>query len=422
LVDNIDRIMVDRVNRGDRTDDAATAEEAGMAARITAAEAAARLGVKRETLYAYVSRGLIESRTLDGKTSTFDPAEVDALVRTRNRPRAGRLETSIVSSLTHVADQRPLVRGHDLVRLALDGAGFEAVASLLWTRRLEPAPGWHTAAERLESLEAVQKALPDDAPLLDRLRASVVAASAADALRHDVSEAAVVRTAPPLVAAMVDALPARRPGPAAGSVAERLWSRLTERAPTDAWIAALDAALVLLADHDLAASTFAARVAASTRADPYSVVLAGLGALGGPAHGAASAPVHDLLTATVAGRGRAAIGDRLASGDRIPGFGHFQYPDGDPRGAALLELVRAAATDEIGRACDELLDLVRSRTGSEPNVDFALAALSVGAAMPRDAGEAIFAIARTAGWIAHALEEYREAPLRFRPVTRYVGP
>jgi citrate synthase len=117
-----------------------------------------------------------------------------------------------------------------------------------------------------------------------------------------------------------------------------------------------------------------------------------------------------------------AIGERLSSGDRIPGFGHFQYPDGDPRAAALLSLVRIAATAEVREACDGMLELVRTRTGTEPNVDFALAALSVGARMPRDAGEAIFAIARTAGWIAHALEEYREAPLRFRPVTRHVGP
>jgi citrate synthase len=390
--------------------------------RISAAEAAGRLGVKRETLYAYVSRGLIESRTLDGKTSTFDPAEVDALVRTRNRPRAGRVDTSIVSSLTHVVDQRPYVRGHDLVALALDGTGFEAVASLLWTGRLAPTPGWHTDADRLDDLAVVQRSLPREAPLLDRLRATVVAASAADALRHDVSERAVVRTAAPLLAAMVDALPVIGAEPDDGSLAERMWPRLTARPVTDAWIAALDGALVLLADHDLAASTFAARVAASTRADPYSVLLAGLGAVGGPLHGAASAPVHDLLEAAVAGRGRTAIGERLSSGDRVPGFGHFQYPDGDPRATGLLSLVRAATTTEVRDACDEMLELVRTRTGTEPNVDFALAALSAGADMARDAGEAIFAIARSAGWIAHALEEYREAPLRFRPVTRHVGP
>jgi citrate synthase len=102
------------------------------AERITAAEAAARLGVKRETLYAYVSRGLLESTTLDGKTSTFDAAEVAALRSRRTRPRPGRFDASIVSSLTHVHDHRILVRGHDLIGLA-SSAGFEGVALLLWT-------------------------------------------------------------------------------------------------------------------------------------------------------------------------------------------------------------------------------------------------------------------------------------------------
>jgi citrate synthase len=398
----------------------------GDDARISAGEAAARLGVKRETLYAYVSRGLIQSRTLDGKTSTFDPDDVDSLIRTRNRPRAGRVDTSIVSSLTHVVDQRVFVRGYDLVQLALDGVGFEAVASLLWTGGFDPTPGWGSDHERTAPIGAVQRAIGPDALLLDRIRATTVALSASDALRHDVSEAAVIRTAAPLVSAMVDALPEQRrasSGADTTSIASRLWSRLTPTRPTAAWHAALDGALVLLADHDLAASTFAARVAASTRADPYSVVLTGLGALGGPLHGAASAPVHDLIEAAVAGRARAAIGERLSSGDRIPGFGHFLYADGDPRAAALLELVRAAApsTRRI-EACDEVLDLVRSRTGIEPNVDFALAALTVTTGMRRDAGEAIFAIARSVGWIAHAIEEYTQAPLRFRPVTRYVGP
>jgi citrate synthase len=395
--------------------------------RIPAAEAAARLGVKRETLYAYVSRGLLESRTIDGKTSTFDPDEVDALRRNRSRPRAGRVDATVVSSLTHVVDQHVFVRGHDLVALATNGTPYEAVAALLWTGELVAATGWGRDQARVATLAAVQRALSPDAPLVDRLRATVVAMSAADALRHDVSPPAVVHTAAPLIAAMVDALPRRRglddDAAEDASIAARLWDALTTARPTAAGHAALNGALVLLADHDLAASTFAARVAASTRADPYSVVLAGLGALGGPLHGAASAPVHDLLDAAFAGRGPAAIGELLASGGRIPGFGHFLYPDGDPRATALIDLVRSApASRRRVEACEGVLDLVRTRTGVEPNVDFALAMLSVCNGMPRDAGEAVFAIARSAGWIAHALEEYQQAPLRFRPVTRYVGP
>jgi citrate synthase len=392
-----------------------------MSDRITAAEAAARLGVKRETLYAYVSRGLLESRTLDGKTSTFDPAEIDALRRTRNRPRAGRLDTSIVSALTHVDDQHVFVRGHDLVELATKGVGFESVASLLWTGELEPTPGWGRDARAVARARAIQAGLPDDAPLIDRLRANVLATSAADPLRHDTRGPAVVHAAAPLIAAMVDGLPDADDRD--GRLAARLWPALTSMRPTARWIDALDAALMVTADHDLAASTFAARVAASTRADPYSVVLAGLGAFAGPFHGAASGPVRDLVETAAGGRAGPAIAAQLTADKSVPGFGHFLYPDGDPRAVAVLDAVRAAGPARHRlRVCDEVLDLTRQRTGVEPNIDFAIAALTFCTGMQRDAGEAVFAVARTAGWLAHALEEYGEAPLRFRPVTRYVGP
>lgn len=392
----------------------------GQAGRISAAEAAARLGVKRETLYAYVSRGLLESRRLDGKTSTFDPAEVDALRQRRNRPKPGRLDTAIVSSLTEVRDHAIRVRGHDLVELARDRTPYETVASLLWTGTLAPTPGWERNDAVADAAAAVQAALPAPASLIDRIRANVVAASAADPLRRDVRRAGVLRAAAPLVAAMVDGLPGAAPR---GPLAARLWPALARSAPTLGWASALNAALVLLADHDLAASTLAARIAASTRADPYSVVLAGLGVFAGAAHGGASGPVHELLQVAATDHAGPVVAERLATGEHLAGFGHFLYPDGDPRAIALLELVRGACDDERRLAtCEQVLDLARTHIGVEPNVDFAIAALTFCAGMPRDAGEAIFAIARTAGWIAHALEELDEQPLRFRPVTRYVGP
>lgn len=388
--------------------------------RITAAEAAARLGVKRETLYAYVSRGLLESRTLDGKTSTFDPAEVDALRQRRSRPKPGRLDAAIVSRLTEVRDHVIRVRGHDLVELARNRTPYEAVASLLWTGSLQATPGWDRNPAVADAAAAVQAALPAHASLIDRIRANVVAASAADPLRRDVRRDSVVQAAAPLVAAMVDGLPGAAPR---GPLAARLWPALAGSPPTLRWATALNAALVLLADHDLAASTFAARIAASTRADAYSVVLAGLGVFAGAAHGGASGPVHDLLQVAAANHAGPVVAARLATGEHLAGFGHFLYPNGDPRAVALLELVRVACDDEQRLAtCEQVLELVRSRMGVEPNVDFALAALAFCAGMPRDAGEAIFAIARTAGWLGHALEEYDEQPLRFRPVTRYVGP
>jgi citrate synthase len=420
----VDRIKVDPIKM----------EGAAMGERISTAEAAARLGVKRETLYAYVSRGLLASAVgADGRGRPFDPGEVDGQRRRRNHPRAGRLDAQILSTITQVADQRIFVRGHDLVELVTAGTSFEAVATLLWTGELAPAVEWPRDGALARRTARAQAALPDDAPLIDRLRLSVAVASACDDLRTDRRAESVVRLAPALIAAMVDGFSVDgrsvdgrsvdRGGPRPGHrIAERLWVALATMRPTLRGVAALDAALALAADHDLAASTFAARVAASTRADPYAVVGAGLGAFDGPLHGAASRPVHRLLEEARRGRVTAAVGAALADDRRQPGFGHFLYPAGDPRGRTLLELVRAAPVAPARLAlCEEVLELVRDRTGLDANVDFALAALTFCTGMRDDAGEAIFAIGRTAGWIAHALEEYGEAPLRFRPIARYVG-
>jgi len=186
---------------------------------------------------------------------------------------------------------------------------------------------------------------------------------------------------------------------------------------------ALRAALVLLADHELAASTLAVRVAASVRADPYAAVSAGLGVIGGALHGGASLGAEAVL-AQIDDPDQAGyvLGERLRRGERIPGFGHGVYTAGDRRATALLERIRAAAPghDRLA-AAEAVLAEARRRRLPEPNVDFALATLGAVAGMTRGAGEAIFAIARTAGWLAHAAEEYgRRSPLRLRAV--YTGP
>ncbi|HEV8296610.1 MAG TPA: citrate/2-methylcitrate synthase, partial [Acidimicrobiales bacterium] len=355
------------------------------------------------------------------KGSTFDPTEVAALRSRRNRPRAGRLDATILSAITQIADQHIRVRGYDLVELACTGATYEAVATLLWTGELRDSVTFPKDPSLVSHAALAHRALPESAPLIDRLRINVAIASAWDDLRHDRRTESVVRAAPSLVAAMVDGLPSRRDTD--GGLAERLWAALTTQRPTARWIDALNATLVLAADHDLAASTFAARVAASTRADPYAVVGAGLGAFGGNLHGAASKRVHRLLVDAQRGRVAGAVGAALAGEQRMEGFGQFLYPDGDPRGRAVLDFVRAASPAPARLAvCESVRDLVQDRTGIASNIDFALAALTFCTGMREDAGEAIFAISRSAGWIAHAVEEYGEAPLRFRAVARYVGP
>ena len=193
-------------------------------------------------------------------------------------------------------------------------------------------------------------------------------------------------------------------------------------AANPARVRALDAALVLLADHELASSTLAARVAASTRSDPYDVVLAGLGAVSGPLHGGAGTSAHRMLVhARTTGAPERAVGEALTNFGSLPGFGHVLYPDGDPRARCLLELLMPLLGARDGRVVAGTLAAAAVTSPQPPNVDFALAALAFSAGMAADAIEAIFALARIAGWIGHALEEYGETPLRFRTRAIYVG-
>ena len=189
--------------------------------------------------------------------------------------------------------------------------------------------------------------------------------------------------------------PALRTPDLTSSVAQRLWRRWSPLRPTAARVRALNVALVLLAEHELALSTLAVRVAASARATPANCLLAGLGTLSGRLHGGAARIVH---------------GNLLAQDPVTAGFGHPVHRHGDPRATPLLEAVYAFAT-----AGDrDLIENARRQAPMPPNSDLALGALTYAARMPADAPMAIFAVARTAGWIAHAAEEYAEPPLRFR--------
>jgi citrate synthase len=396
---------------------------------LTTDEVARRLGVKPATVYAYVSRGLLSSeRNGDGKASLFNETEVEAFAAGRRRA-APYDSPAIHTGLTLIDDGHLYYRGHDVAVLAREQS-YESVVTLLWTGKLRHVPLRPAPALR-ELGAAVTAPLPDSARLTDRLRVICAAAAAADPLRFDTTAAAVIATGRTILATMVAALPVRTTEPPldaetpAGSalddgMAAALWPRLTPASPLSADLVALNAALVLLADHDIAASTLAARVAASTRAHPYAVVGAGLAALDGPLHGAASALAYELLADAVrTGDPVTTISDRLRVGGVIPGFGHPLYPDGDPRATTLLGLLGDAPDLPV---IDAVAAAVTQRSGVRPNVDFAIAAFALVNEMSADAGEAIFAVARTAGWIAHALEEYGDRPLRFRPNGRYTGP
>ena len=199
-----------------------------------------------------------------------------------------------------------------------------------------------------------------------------------------------------------------------------LFRSLTDRDPS-AW-RLLDIALTILADHGMATSTLAARLAASTRAGPHAILLAGLGAVAGPLHGAASRTVHLLFEDAAAQGADAAIADVMRDNGRVPGIGHFIHRTADPRHEILASLVRKSGLDpQRLDAVAELTRRTQRRVPVAPNIDFSLGPLTFAAGMDEDAGEVIFAIPRTAGSVAHALAEKQEAPLRSRPVGRYTG-
>jgi citrate synthase len=409
---------------------------------LTAAQAAQRLGVKPATLYAYVSRGVLSrDKAADGRGSLFDAEEVERLAR-RGRPRrpAGAADITVESAITEITGDRLRFRGHDALRLAVS-RGFE-VAELLWTGELPPERGarpgpWRATPAALAAGRAVQAALPAVTLPLERFQVIVPAMAVTDPLRLQLDPPAVFAGGRSIIAGMVDCLPvlASRapagPGPVGAGrttpapdqpIADRLWSRLCDRRPTPGLRRALSAALVLLADHELAASTLAARVAASVRADPYAVVSTGLGVMSGTLHGAASLGTETMLaTATRPEDVPRVVGELLRRGEKVPGFGHLVYRAGDPRATLLLDLVRRAAPKSAQLAVAEaVLAEVRRKSLPEPNMDFAIATMARVAGMIRGSGEAVFAVARTAGWIAHALEAYAgPGPLRLRAV--YTG-
>ncbi|MFY1679172.1 MULTISPECIES: citrate synthase [unclassified Streptomyces] len=397
--------------------------------RLTTREAADLLGVKPATVYAYVSRGRLDSRrSPDGRGSTFDPAEVRALAR---RPRSTTTtarpddQTRVRTEITLITEGRLYYRGIDAVEL-VSRHGYEEVAEWLWTGTTGAGTGFAATEASLLAARRSVEALPEHAGPTDHLRVAAVATAATDPLRFDLSKEAVLASARVLIPTMVTALPAARHGHRVdkGPLADRLWSRLAERTADDASLRALDAALGLLADHDLAASTRAVRVAASARAHVYAAVSAGLGVIEGPLHGAACGEAHRLLQEVLA-RGNAApvIAQELRAGRRIPGLGHSLYAGEDPRARALFALLEDVPGAEPALAAAREITTGAARHAPlHANVDLALAALCTATGMPASAGETIFAVARTAGWVAHALEEYQEPPLPLRPSGLYVGP
>ncbi len=393
---------------------------------MTTAQVAAYLGVKVETVYAYVSRGLLTPSRRGGPGgSLFEVRSVqalrDRLARPARRPADDPVE--VRTQITRIHGDQLSYRGRDVVELSRS-AVFEDVCALLWGQ--DAGPRRPDERER-EALGRVLAALPPRTSVLDRLKHAVLLAGATDPGRHDRRPDAVVaagaRSLGLLVAAL--ALPdpsgsrAGRPADAAlpgtAPVAARLAAALGTGRVTD-----VDAALILLADHDMAVSTTALRVAVSGGADTYSALLAALATADSPVHvmapSAAYGWVRDALEDP-----RAALGQALAA-DRPPvGFGHVVYEQRDPRADELYRRVSARCAPQVLDAVELLREELLARRGWPMTVDLPLALWAVVDGLPRDTGAALFAVARTAGWTAHALEELEEPGMRFRLTGIYTG-
>ncbi|HEY0603736.1 MAG TPA: citrate synthase family protein [Herpetosiphonaceae bacterium] len=397
---------------------------------LTARQAAEELEISLATLYAYVSRGLIRSEATGGDTRTrrYRAEDVQKLKERKEQQRnPGKVAESALhwgapvmeSALTLIANGRLFYRGHDAIQLATTHT-VEQVAALLWTGEL-PADGsglFETTGEALSEQGAALLQLLAHVPTVEAFQVLLPLAAADDLAAYDLRPAAVIQTGGRILRLLTAIASAER------SLSDGIVQALQRRwRPNDPHaLALLDAALILCADHELNVSAFTARCVASAGSTPYAVVIAGLSALQGVKHGGHSARVEALLreAGTPAGV-RLALAQRLKRGEQIPGFGHQLYPNGDPRGAALLQLISAAYPNSPAVALSQaMVEQVQRLIGEHPTIDFGLATLSAALELPPGSPLTLFALGRTIGWIGHAIEQYQLDRI-IRPRARYIG-
>ncbi|MDP3736688.1 MAG: citrate synthase [Hyphomonadaceae bacterium] len=368
-------------------------------------DALAELSVQRQTLYAYVSRGLVRAKAddEDPRRSLYAAGDIKKLrgrrrgARRRSEVAAGAIswgEPVLESAISTVRDGELIYRGKSASALA-DKSTLEDIARLLW--RTEEAA---TDTPRAKSLGATPKA---------RAFAYLSHRAASDAPSLGRAPAALQRDAWSILHGFAGALVGHT---GEGRLHVRLaaaWSVKGRQADL------IRRALVLMSDHELNPSTFAVRIAASTGAPLAACTLAGLSTLAGPLHGEAPvralAQLDALLTAPDM---RADLRAMIARGDQIAGWSHPLYPDGDIRARNLLKALKPSAP------IAKVLRAIEAETGEKPNCDAALAALTRELYLPAEATFSIFALARMTGWLAHAMEQ-RETNRLIRPRARYIG-
>ena len=376
---------------------------------ITLTEAARQLGVQAQTIYAYVSRGNIAVMPdpADPRKSLYRAEDVAILCRKKQVGRkraalaAGTIfgaEPCIHSAITTFSKGRAYYRGRDSIRLSQTST-LEDVAAILWNARspiafdIEGTPlQWEERGRQCAFM-------------------SLAALAANGHSTHGRTDRALHTEAGHLVALVSQAFGAKCNAKAT-LTHERLalgWGQGSEG--TDL----IRRALVLVADHELTSSAFAARITASTGASLPGCLLTGLAAFSGPLHGDASGRVRAVFDHVERVGAESVVAHHLQSALPIPGFSHHLYPEGDPRAQALLE--RLDPPEELA----SFIEKVTRLTGLQPNIDVALAALASQLKLPRDASFALFATARSVGLLAHSMEQLKVGKV-IRPRGRYTGP
>lgn len=378
---------------------------------LDSASAVRALNISRGSLYVYVSRGLIRSvpHPSEPKARLYSASDIMALIDRRTRMRRPRAAAATAldyglpvlrSGITRFEDNCCFYRGKEAVAFSRK-AKLEEAARLLWNTgevdpfadvRFDPRAikGWAAVASKYAPARATSRA----SMLLPLLVPGEVTTGFAGAAR--------------LVVALVAAIAGIETG----------YAGPLHRAIANAWqrpkaADAIRRALVLLADHELNASTFAVRVVASTGAELTDCVIAGLAAMGGPKHGGATAQLDAMLAEIEASDATSVLATRLGRGETLPGFGNSVYRDADPRGAELISAVKLCP------AMAAALRAAREMARVEPNVDFGLLALERGFDLPAGASLALFAMGRSIGWIAHAFEQQARGGL-IRPRAEFV--
>ncbi len=405
---------------------------------ITAAEAIALLGVQRRTLYAYASRRLIRSTPVAGsRERRYSRADIERL-KARRDARAGHGpvaagalrwgEPVLDSAVTGIGTLGPVYRGHSALYLANQITPFESVAELLWTGELPSRrPKWRATGFGVNP-SLLTPLIPKHARPLEALMIAFGAISLADAEPFEPTPNTAFERGGVLTRrgvacfGLVRGVEAAREALRAESVAKSFLVALGGRTGRAA-VNAVEMALVLVADHELNPSSFAARIPASVGAALPASMAAAIATLSGPIHGGACERVEAMVDeAGSPERAAAVVRDRMRRGDPVPGFGHPLYPAGDPRAAPLLRISNELApTNERVRVVRAFQEAMVLAGGPQPTLDLGLVALAGALKLPPGGSVALFAAGRMAGWIAHALEQ-RSAGYSLRPRARYVGP